>query len=261
MVVSAVPKAAGFVYALLLIGVLAYLWYSGRWQRWIGWLLLAVSAALGFLIFSPVAPYQFQQLVLRDVQGLGAPLIIGAAGLSVMFLLTVVFGRFFCGYACPVGAVQEIAYHAPVPKVRPRQKVAFMVVRGVLFVAFLVLAFVFSASLLAIFGIHDFFNLALTAASAVFVVVLLVSLVFYRPFCRLVCPYGLVLSLGAAKSLFRLRRTAACIACGKCEKACPADEAKRDDAKAECYLCGRCTDICPKDGALVYGRLSNTQKK
>jgi polyferredoxin len=253
MVLTEVPKAVGFIYALVVIGVVAYLWYSHRWRQWIGWLLLTVAAALGFLIFSPVAPYQLQQLALRDVQGLGAPLIVGATGLTLVLLLTVIFGRFFCGYACPVGAVQEIAYLAPVPKLRPQQKVAFMVVRGVFFVIFLIMAVVFSASLLAFFGIHDFFNLALSAGSVVFLIMLLVSLVFYRPFCRLVCPYGLVLSLGAAKSLFRLRRTDACIECGKCEKACPTDEAKREDGKAECYLCGRCTDVCPRD-ALVYAK-------
>ena len=73
------------MYALIMIGVLAYLGYSGRWRRPIGWLLLLVSAALGFLIFSPVIPYQIQQLALRDVQGLGAPLVVGAAGLTVVF--------------------------------------------------------------------------------------------------------------------------------------------------------------------------------
>jgi hypothetical protein len=40
MVFDNVPKAIGFVYALVMIGVLAYLWHSGRWQRSIGWLLL-----------------------------------------------------------------------------------------------------------------------------------------------------------------------------------------------------------------------------
>ena len=254
MVISAIPKFVGFVYALVMIFVLAYLWYSGRWRQKIGWLLLLISAAFGFLIFSPVAPYQFQQLVLGDVQGLGAPLIIGAIGLFIVFLLVVVFGRFFCGYICPVGTVQEIVHHVPVPKWDLRQKNVFMLVRAAFFVVFLLAAFIFSASLLAWFGIRDFFYLALTGGSAVFFVVLLVSIVFYRPFCRLVCPYGFLLSLGAAKSLFKLRRTDACIECKKCEKACPTDEAKREDAKSECYLCGRCTDICPEEGALRYTR-------
>jgi ferredoxin-type protein NapH len=254
MVFSQVPKAVGFIYALVMIGIIAYLWYSGRWRQKIGWLLLVISVAFGFLIFSPVAPWQFQQLVLGDVQGLGAPLIVGVIGLAIVLLLTFVVGRFFCGYICPVGTIQEIASHAPAPKVNPQQKKLFMGVRAVFFVLFLVMAFVFSASLLNFFGIKDFFYLALTAGTFVFIIILLLSMTLYRPFCRLICPYGLLLSLGAWKAAFKIHRTSACIECKKCEKTCPTDEAKRDDGKAECYLCRRCMDICPVTGALVYGR-------
>ena len=63
MVLQQIPKMVGFIYALVMIVVIVYLWYSGRWRQKIGWLLLVISAALGFLIFSPVAPWQFQQLV------------------------------------------------------------------------------------------------------------------------------------------------------------------------------------------------------
>jgi ferredoxin-type protein NapH len=254
MVVSQIPKAVGFIYALVMILVIAYLWYSGRWRQKPGWLLLVISALLGFLIFSPVAPWQFQQLVLRDVQGLGAPLIVGIIGLAIVLLLTFVFGRLFCGYLCPVGTIQEIASHAPVPRINVRQKKVFMAVRGVFFIVFLVMAFLFSASLLAWFGIRDFFYLVLTAGTFVFMIVVLLSMTFYRPFCRCICPYGVLLSLCAWKGLFRLQRTDACIECKKCEKACPTDEAKRDDGKAECYLCGRCVDVCPAAGALKYKR-------
>jgi len=66
--------------------------------------------------------------------------------------------------------------------------------------------------------------------------------------------YGGLVSLGAWKGLFKLQRTDACIDCKKCEKVCPTDEAKREDAKAECYLCGRCMDVCPMEGALTYRR-------
>ena len=60
--------------------------------------------------------------------------------------------------------------------------------------------------------------------------------------------------------MFKLQRTDAGIECKKCEKACPTDEAKRDDGKAECYLCGRCTDICPVAGALKYNRVDGKNK-
>lgn len=254
MVLDFVPKFIGFLYALLMTGILAYLWYTGRWRHGMGWVLLLVSSGLGFLIFSPIAPYQFQQLVLRDVQGLGAPLLAGALGLLVMVFLVFVFGRFFCGYLCPAGTVQEIAYRLPVPKWEMRQKSAFMVIRAGFFIVFLVMALILSLPLLAWFGIRDFFYLVLSTGSVVFALLLLFSVVLYRPFCRLVCPYGLLLSAAAAAGLFRLERTESCIGCGKCEKACPADEAKRGDKKAECYLCGRCTDVCPAEGALRYMR-------
>jgi ferredoxin-type protein NapH len=254
MVLTQIPKSVGFIYALAMIVLIAYLWYSGRWKKQIGWLVLIISSAFGFLIFSPVAPYQFQQLVLRDVEGLGGPLIVGVIGLFVLFLLTFAAGRVFCGYLCPVGTLQEIAYHVPVPKTVPRQKTAFMAVRAFFFIAVLLLALGFSVSLLAVLGIHDLFHLLLTTGSVVFLMILLLSMTLYRPFCRLVCPYGALLSLAAGKSLLRLHRTDACIDCKKCENACPTDEAKRGDAKAECYLCGRCTDVCPATGALKYDR-------
>lgn len=254
MQLSAILKPVGFLYALVMIVVLTYLWYSGRWRQKAGWIILLVSSALGFLIFSPVAPHQFQELMVRDVQGLGVSLIIAAIGLSVFIILTFLFGRFFCGYLCPVGALQEIASRVPVPKIVLRQKALLMAVRGIVFVVFLFMAFVLSASLLNIFGIREFFALTLTAGSFVFLVMLLLSMVVYRPFCRMVCPYGALLSLAAGTSLLALQRTEACIECKKCEKVCPVDEAKRDDRKAECYLCGRCTDICPASGALRYKR-------
>lgn len=63
---------------------------------------------------------------------------------------------------------------------------------------------------------------------------------------------GLLFSLPAHVSRYRLRRTASCVNCRKCERTCPARVAGRDDSKRECYLCGRCTAACPVHGALAY---------
>jgi ferredoxin-type protein NapH len=254
MVFEQIPRMVGFLYGFIIIILAAYLWYSGHWKQKAGWLLLIISVLLGFLIFAPVMPYQFEQLVLGNEQAMGGPVIAGVIGLLVLIILTLIFGRFFCGYICPVGCAQEIAYYVPVKKTDIRKKTIFMGIRATFTIIFLMLVFFLSFSLLSFFGIRDFFYLAPTAGAVVFFLILLIATKFYRPFCRLICPLGLLFSLATGKGIFKLRRTEACITCKKCEKVCPVDEAGKDDLKAECYLCGRCVNVCPAKGAIRYGR-------
>jgi ferredoxin-type protein NapH len=85
-------------------------------------------------------------------------------------------------------------------------------------------------------------------------VILLVSAVVYRPFCRFICPFGALAAVAAMPAVFKIRRTETCTECGKCERACPTDEAKPGDWKGECYLCGRCIEACPTLKSLQYRR-------
>ncbi len=244
----------GFLYALVFFIVLFVLWYTRRWRRWQGIALLVITIALGFIIFSPIIPWQFQQLVLRDVQGIGGPIGIAVIGLLTMLALSFLFGRFYCGYLCPVGAVQELGYLTPVPKLRLGSKIMPYLFRWAFFFVFIGAGIILSQSILALFGIRDFFLLILSTGFFVFLVLIGLSFFLYRPFCRFFCPFGALVSVPAMGSRYKIRRTAACIECKKCEKACPTNEAKRDDLKAECYLCHRCLDVCPVDGALEYTR-------
>jgi ferredoxin-type protein NapH len=252
-------RALGFIYALAMFCITAYLWHSKRWTRKIGLLFLVITLALGFLIFSPIIPWQFQSLVLRDVRGIGGPLIVAAVGILIMLALSFLFGRFYCGYYCPVGAAQELASLAPVPKLRVESKLWPGVIRGVFFIFFLLAAYLFSIGLLRLFGIRDFFLLILSTGFFVFLAILVISLFLYRPFCRFICPFGAIVSIPAMGSRFKIQRTDACISCGKCERTCPTNEAKMTDRKGECYLCHRCMDVCPAEGALVYRRVNEQE--
>ena len=254
-------KVLGFLYALVFFLVLFALWYTKRWKRRTGIVLLLVTIALGFLIFSPVIPWQFQMLVLRDVKGIGGPLAIAAMGIVVMLTLSFLFGRFYCGYLCPVGAVQEIGSYVPVPKIHLKNKIMPGLFRWAFFFEFIGAAIFLSLGILRLFGIRDFFYLVFTTGFFVFLVIIGLSFFLYRPFCRLFCPFGALVSVPAMVSRFKIQRTDQCIECKKCEQACPTNEAKRADLKAECYLCHRCLDVCPVEGALEYTRVGSVTQK
>ncbi|NLX48509.1 MAG: 4Fe-4S binding protein [Methanospirillum sp.] len=249
-------QAVGIVYSILFLVVAVLLWRAGRFTRPARYLLLAVTVFLGFAIFSPMLPHQFQELVARSGTHIGANLVGGAFGIALVVLLTFLSGRHFCGYLCPVGAVQELAYLAPVPKLRTCRIRELGVVRGIVFVIVIGAGLGAGVSVLSVFGIAEFFRLTLSAGFLAFVAVLACSLFFYRPFCRLFCPLGALFQVAAVPGLWKLRRTSACISCGRCERACPTGEAGPAASKGECYLCRRCIEACPVEGAIVYGGAS-----
>ncbi|KUK63534.1 MAG: Uncharacterized protein XE10_1096 [Methanoculleus marisnigri] len=249
--VESIPPYVGFIYGILAFVALAWLWYSGRFTRWRAVPFLIVSALLGFLVFAPVFPYQLQMVILRDAAALPAALI----GLLAFIILALAFGRVVCGQVCPVGAVQELMYLVPVNKHSNTESRVPVAVRAGVFVVFLAAGLGLSVNLLGLIGLPAFFHLAVANISFfVFLSIVLLSTAVYRPFCRYACPYGALLAPAASKSLYRLRRTDACIGCRKCERACPTGEANPAAGLGECYLCGRCTEACPVEGALVYGR-------
>ena len=255
MVIESIPKVVGFIYGLLAFIALVGLWYSGRFTRRRALPFLVISALLGFLVFAPVFPYQLQMVALRDTVGLGSPIPMALGALLVFIALAFAFGRVICGQVCPAGAVQELMYLVPAKKRGRAESRAPVAVRAGVFIVFLVAALGLSVNLLALIGLPAFFHLAIAGVSFfVFLAIVLLSAVVYRPFCRYVCPYGALLAPAASRALYRLRRTDACIKCRKCERACPTGEADPSARLGECYLCGRCTEVCPVDGALVYGR-------
>ncbi|MEA3558408.1 MAG: 4Fe-4S binding protein [Candidatus Thermoplasmatota archaeon] len=249
-----IPKVVGMVYAVVALAILVYLFLSNRFNRKIGYVFLVISSIVGFLVFAPMFPHQFQLLVLRDTDSLGAPIPMVLVGLLLFIAVTFVFGRLFCGYICPIGAVQELIYLLPVKKFKIKNKAIPIVFRGVFTAGLIISGLLFSIGILRYTGVSDFFNLNVSSIFFyIFPILLLISIFVYRPFCRFLCPYGVFLSLASSIGIFKLRRNDRCIECGKCETACPTNEAGRDDLKQECYMCNRCRDVCPVS-AVEYRR-------
>ena len=78
------------------------------------WITLPVSA--------PPTPWTITSGTLYIVQEMFISMVIPFLPLATFFLIGGIFGRFFCGWSCPVGLYQELIAYLPVRKFYPNKK-------------------------------------------------------------------------------------------------------------------------------------------
>ena len=189
-----------------------------------------------------------------------------------LILLGVLLGRLICGFLCPFGWFQELLHRIPTRKLSTKKlrpltylKYVILLVMVVLLPAFAVndvgmgdpffckylcpqgvlegaipLALVNSGIRAALGGLFTW-KLCILLAVAV------LSVLFYRPFCKWLCPLGAFYALFNKVSLLQMKVDAdACISCGKCARVCSMDvDVTKTPGHAECIRCGKCVLACP----------------
>lgn len=211
----------------LLAGLMAVTAYAVLKRRSRNWVLgLAVISLLyfGFYRKGCVCPVGATQNIFNILIGDGAPvpLII-----SIFFLLPLIFalyfGRVFCAAVCPLGAIQEVCAVRPVQIPRTAENVLGMFAYAYLGLAMLGLytgtGFLICRydPFVGFFRLGGSFNMLIAGG-----VLLLIGLFIARPYCRFLCPYGVLLRW---VSIFSRRHAsvtpAECIQCRLCESSCP----------------------------------------
>jgi ferredoxin-type protein NapH len=214
----------------------------------------------GFKISDPLA--MFGQLSSRGQ--IFWPLVISAA---LPVALTVVFGRFFCGWLCPANLIYEItdkitdalrAAGLPLGDKTFDRRIKYVVLAvGVVASAWIGTVAMSAIYPPAIVGREAYYYIATSAigaGSAFFAVTLLFDiLVAKRGFCRVVCPGGALYSLLGRYRLLRVqRKVELCNDCTKCNKACMFDlNPMADGFGQECNNCAACIAVCPT-GSLTF---------
>ena len=205
------------------LGLSAYLVLVKRRRAWIVALGIACLAYFGFWRQGCVCPVgSVQNVSFALFGGYAMPLVtLGFFALPIVAALFV--GRVFCGSACPIGAMQDLLLLRPLRvwawldragRVGPYAMLAAAVLFAAGGSAFVVCRFD---------PMVGFWRLSAAPwALAMGLTVLVTSIFIGRPYCRYVCPYGVLLGWASRLAKWRLSVSSSkCVQCRLCETGCP----------------------------------------
>ena len=186
---------------------------------------------------------------------------------SLLFFVSLFFGRSPCGYLCPIGGLQECLMLANNKKAKGGMLNRIKYFIWVPWIAAIVFFFIRSG------GVNDvdfFFNIANGVSlyepytyviyyGVLLIIVTLALTAGKRAFCHYICWMAPFMVIGTKfadflkiPKLHLKSNKERCISCKKCSEKCPmsldVNEMVRNEKmkNTECILCGECIDACPK---------------
>jgi NosR/NirI family nitrous oxide reductase transcriptional regulator len=208
---------------VLALSVNSYLVIKKRSRRGILTITIVSLIYFGFLregCICPIGSIQNVTLALFDSNYI---LPISALIFFIVPLLfTLFFGRTFCAGVCPLGAIQDIFLLKPVKIPNTTNRIL-----GLLPYAYLAFAILFAATgadfiicrydpFVGFFRFSGNFPILMLGAG-----LLVLSIFVGRPYCRFLCPYGVILKFISRFSKWHTTITPSnCIQCKLCENSC-----------------------------------------
>lgn len=193
---------------------------------------------------------------------------------GILLFIGSLIGRLVCGFLCPFGLVQDLLHKIPFFKkirVMPFEKYLVKVKYLILLVFVIILPMFlvniigdgspYFCKLVCPVGMLEggiplvIANENLRAAIGflyawklfILITVIIISIIIYRPFCKVLCPLGAIYSLFNKVSLYRYNvNMDKCIDCKLCSKNCFMNvDPVKDANHLECIRCGKCKAVCP----------------
>jgi polyferredoxin len=195
-------------------------------------------------------------------------------------ILTIIFGRFFCGWVCPFGAMHHFVGFLGRRKKKTAQKIQlnrYRKAQGIKYLILVVLlamaAFPSAAATLQtglldpiplitrslnlvlltivdksanLISVPDRFYEGAWLIFLIFLTTILLNLFIPRFYCRFLCPLGALFGVLDRFAIWRIgKNTAECINCKLCERDCEGGcEPAGSIRISECVLCFNCLDGC-----------------
>ncbi len=184
-----------------------------------------------------------------------------------LFAVSLVFGRAWCGWLCPGGAVQELAIRANGKKYNGRKRNLIKYFIWAPWLSVVVVLFVQAGGIKAVSPLYQTWNgisvqdlpsaimfLAIAGAIATFALV-----AGKRAACHSICWMAPFMVIGTRiknavgyPSLHLEADKSKCLKCQQCSSKCPmsldvAEMVQKENmTNTECIFCGSCVDSCPR---------------
>ena len=222
--------------------------------------------------------------------------VVGSSKFKISYYITgffilmgVLLGRFICGFLCPFGWFQDLLHKIPGKKFSTAKLKPLRYIKYIILVVFVILLPALVTNSLGMgdpffckyicpqgvlegalplsitnAGIRSALGKLFTFKFSILTIVIILSILFYRPFCKWICPLGAIYSLFNKVSFLKINvDNNKCVGCQKCSKVCKMDVNVVESANhPECIRCGECNKACPTDALCYkYGFSNKSTKK
>ena len=185
--------------------------------------------------------------------------------LGVLTIFGGIFGRATCGWACPIGALQDLigvrSKYKEVEKLNPLRYLKYVLLILTLILSYLLAEKVFTdvcpvgfltgtiptLMIMPAFvePLEPFFIIKIILTGVFFILIIFIN----RGWCKYICPIGAELALFNKISLIKISSDASkCGFCNMCRKVCPMGiDPLKDTNSPECTKCGKCVEVCQRN--------------
>lgn len=181
----------------------------------------------------------------------------------ILIPATYFFGRVWCGWLCHLGALQEFLFRTQKLKLLTTSKAQkiLKIVQNSILVLWITQLLVTQTN---VYCEIDPFKVAFNLFSvnwigyALLGILLISSVLIYKPFCRTMCPVGLTLGyISLIPGARRLNKSYLCVDCTSCNNECNQRAMIHENQKTvlnneNCIMCGECFHSCKKKALVVH---------